>query len=328
MQFENVTIAPETTHKVIKHLNYTSPTFSSSQNSSSMTITDCKIIDFAYLSELGSYGTTTVSHFGILVKAQNSLPTTNYNVYLENINWNGEGAFVANGLEIQGSSSTPLYIKNSTLSLDGLNIYFNPFYINYQTIAGSVYSTKNELSFIKSENTASTGYQYKSTNYVRVLNFKELSQDAISGSSKMGGCASFYWAVGSATFELNTGSFLSEKVNNLTLTDLSTNSITLNDFNCNSLEIADATYGAFRYTGTVPVSRIYYSVTGSSIKNVKQNASLQYAYPAAPYANINSTYFANISGIQFASNALALSGGLVPGCYYYNLSTNVVTVVV
>lgn len=328
MQFENVTIAPETTHKVIKHLNYTSPTVSTSQNSSSMVITDCKIIDYAYLSELGSYGTTAVSHFGIIVKAQNSLPTTNYNVYLENINWNGEGAFTVNGLEIQGSSSTPLYVKNTTVSLDGLNLYFNPFYINYQNVAGSVYSTKNDLSFIKSENTGSVGNQYKDTNYVRVLNFKELSQDASSGSSKMGGCASFYWAVGNANFEANTGSFLSEKVTNLTLTNVSTNSVILNDFNCNSLEIDDATYGAFRYTGTVPVSRILYNVTGSSIKNVKQNASLQYVYPTAPYANINSTYFANISGIQYANNTAALAGGLVPGCYYYNSSTNVVTVVV
>jgi hypothetical protein len=328
MTFEDVTIASEVTHKVVRHLNYTSPTTTGPQNTSGMSFTNCKIIDYAYLADSVSYGETSVSHFGILVKAQNSLPTTNYNVYLENINWNGEGAFTVNGLEIQGSSSTILYAKNTTLSITNFNIYFNPFYINYQTIAGSVYSTKNDLSFIKSENTGSVGNQYKSKNYIGIRDFKETSQDAISGGSKMGGCASFYWAVGAADIEIYTGRFLSEKVNNLTLTDISTNGVLFSDFNCDLLEIADATYGAFRYTGTVPVSRIFYNVTGSSIKNIKQNASLQYVYPTAPYANINSTYFANISGIQYANNTAALAGGLVPGCYYYNSSTNVVTVVV
>ena len=330
MSFEDLTIVSETTHKIVKHLNYTSSTTIGAQNTSGMSFTNCNIIDSAYLSELGSYGTSSVSHFGILVKTQNVLSADNYNVYAENVNWNGEGALNMVGCKIEGSSSTPVYVKNTSVVFDGIEIYFNPFYINYQTIVSSnIYTVRTGLHFIKSENTGTGGYQYKASNFIGITDFKEYSQEAISGTEKMGGCESFYKGIGAGGFEVTNGSFFSEKFNNLTITDTASHGVSLKNLNCDNIDIKDATYGAFKYTGTTPVSRIYYPVNGSSVRNVKQNASLMYVYPSGPYANINGTYFSNISGLVYANNADAISvGGLVPGCYYYKTTTYAVTVVV
>ena len=328
MEFEDLIITSETTHKIVKHLNYTSSTTTGSQNTSGMSFTNCSIIDSAYLSELGSYGTSTVSYFGILVKTQNGLSADNYNVYAENVNWNGEGALNMINCKIQGSSSTPVYVKNTSISFNNVGIDFNPFYVNYQTVASDIYSVRTGLHFIKSENTGTVGNQYKASNFVGVTDFKESSQEAVSGGEKMGGCESFYNGIGAGSFEVTNGSFFSEKFNNLTITNTASHGVSLKNLNCDSIDIKDATYGAFKYTGTTPVSRIYYPVNGSSIKNIKQNASLMYVYPSGPYANINGTYFSNISGLVYADNTAALAGGLVPGCYYYKTTTNAVTVVV
>jgi hypothetical protein len=328
MSFEDLTIVSEVTHKIVRHLNYTSPTTTGPQNTSGMSFTNCNIIDSAYLNELGSYGTSSVSHFGILVKTQNGLSTDNYNVYTENVNWNGEGALGMISCKIEGSSSTPVYVKNTSIVFDNIEIYFNPFYINYQTVASSIYSVRTGLHFIKSENTGTPGNQFKISNFVGVTDFKESSQEAVSGTEKMGGCESFYNGIGAGGFEVTNGSFFSEKFNNLTITNTASHGVSLKNLNCDNIDIKDATFGAFKYTGTTPVSRIFYPVNGSSIKNVKQNASLMYVYPSGPYANINGTYFSNISGLVYADNAAALAGGLVPGCYYYKTTTYAVTAVV
>ena len=328
MTFEDLTVTSENTHKIVRHLNYTSPTTTGPQNTSGMSFTNCTIIDSAYLNELGSYGTSSVSYFGILVKTQNGLSTDNYNIYTENVNWNGEGALNMTNCKVQGSSSTPIYVKNTSVSFNNIGVDFNPFYINYQTVASSIYSVRTGLHFIKSENTGTVGNQYKASNFVGVTDFKESSQEAVSGGERMGGCESFYNGIGAGSFEVTNGSFFSEKFNNLTITNTASHGVSLKNLNCDSIDIKDATFGAFKYTGTTPVSRIFYPVNGSSIKNVKQNASLMYVYPSGPYANINGTYFSNISGLVYADNAAALAGGLVPGCYYYKTTTYAVTAVV
>jgi len=328
MYFENLTLISETTHKIIKHLNYTSPTTTGLQNTSGMSFINCKILDNSYLNELGSYGTSSVYLFGVLVKVQNSLSTTNYNIHSENVNWNNEGGLNMTDCEVQGSSSTPIYLKNTSISISNIRVDFNPFYVNYQTLLSGIYSVRDGLNFIKSENTASVGNQYRTRNFVGIDNFKEFSQEALSGGERMGGCESFYNSIGDGDIRIIDGSFFSEKVNNLVLANTSTSGVEFINLNCDNLDIKDATYGAFKFTGTLPLSRVYYYVNGSSIKKIKQNSSLMYVYPSANYANINGTYFSNISGLVFADNAAALAGGLVPGCYYYKTTTYAVTSVI
>lgn len=331
MSFENVTIESEKVHEIVYNLNYTSPTTSGNQNAVGMSFKNCNIIDRAFLSEESSYTSTGISLFGQVVKVQNTLPKTRYTVKNENINWFGDGNLQMSDCAIFGSSSTILYNFNSTFSTSNLELNFNPYYVNYGTLNGSgVYSPMTDISFIYSHNdTGGVPTNNKvARNYMRIENFKELTQEASSGTplTIIGGADSFYKSIGSGYFEIANGSFFGERVNNLIQLDLLASTVNLNNFNCNNLQIADTTKGAFKYIGLpTPSSRIFIGVNDSIINNVKYDVSLLYILPVASSATINGADFT--SARTYLSNAEALSLGLIPGNIYFNPSNQAFRVI-
>jgi hypothetical protein len=325
MSFENVIIESEKVHEIVYNLNYTSPTVAGSQNSVGMSFKNCQIVDRAFLSEESSYTSTGILLFGVPVKVQNGsvLSKTRYTVKNENINWFGDGNLQMSDCAIFGSSSTILYNLNSTFSSSNLELNFNPYYANYGTLTSGIYSPMTGISFIYNHNdTGGVGTNNKrAENYMRIENFKELTQEASSGipSTIIGGADSFYKSIGKNYFEIANGSFFLERVNNLIQLDLLDSTVNLNNFNCNNLQIADNTSGAFKYIGSsTPASRIFTGVNGSVINNVKYDASLLYILPVASSATINGADFT--SARTYLNNAEALSLGLIPGNIYFNNS--------
>lgn len=332
MSFENVTIESEKVHEIVYNLNYTSPTVTGSQNAVGMSFKNCQIVDKAFLSEESSYTSTGISLFGQIVKVQNGsvLSKTRYTVKNENINWFGDGNLQMSDCAIFGSSSTILYNLNSTFSTSNLELNFNPYYVNYGTLTSGIYSPMTGISFIYNHNdTGGVGTNNKrAENYMRIENFKELTQEASSGTplTIIGGADSFYKSIGKNYFEIANGSFFSERVNNLIQLDLLDSTVNLNNFNCNNLQIADNTRGAFKYIGSsTPASRIFTGVNGSVINNVKYDASLLYILPVASSATINGADFT--SARTYLSNAEALSLGLIPGNIYFNNSNEALRVI-
>lgn len=331
MYFEDVKIISESVHGIVYNLNYTSPSFSGSQNSVSLSFKNCEIIDRAYLSEEGSYTDTLIPLFGTNVKVQNGsvLSKTKYTVKNEGINWYGEGNLQIDGCKIQGSSSTILYNLNSSLSISNVEINFNPYYANFGTLTSSIYSPMTGISFIYNYNDGTgTGVNGKrAENYIRIENFKEQTQEASSGSplTIIGGVDCFYRGNGSSYFEVFEGFFFSERVNNLIQIDTTNSNVNLANFNCSNLKIADTTKGAFKYTGTTPGARKFIGADQSIIPNVKYGASFDYILPSASSAVINGAQFTTLP--SYASNTFALVD-LIPNCVYYNTSTNVATRVI
>lgn len=333
MYFEDVKIISESVHGIVYNLNYTSPSFSGSQNGVTLSLKNCEIIDNAYLLEEGSYTTTSIPLFGTNVKVQNGsvLSKTKYTVKNEGINWYGEGNFQIDSCKIQGSSSTILYNFNSSLSASNLEIDFNPYYTNFGTLTSSIYSPITGISFIYSYNDGTgTGVNGKrAENYIRIENFKENTQEARSGDSIIGGADCFYKGNGNSFFEVFNGFFFSEKVNNLIQVDsVNAAKVSLIDFDCTNLSIADivgvTSKGAFKYTPELPVpgSRLFFNVNQSIIPNLKYNASNLYILPSASSAVINGAQFTTLP--SYADNTAALVD-LIPNCVYYNTSTNIAT---
>jgi hypothetical protein len=325
MSFEDVTIESEKVHEIVYNLNYTSPTVAGSQNAVGMSFKNCQIVDKAFLSEESSYTSTGISLFGQIVKVQNGsvLSKTRYTVKNENINWFGEGNLQMSDCAIFGSSSTILYNLNSTFSTSNLELNFNPYYVNYGTLTSGIYSPMTGISFIYNHNdTGGVGTNNKrAENYMRIENFKELTQEASSGtpSTIIGGADSFYKSIGKGYFEIANGSFFAERVNNLIQLDLLDSGVNLSNFNCSNLQIADNNRGAFKYIGSsTPASRIFTGVNGSVINNVKYDASLLYILPVASSATINGADFT--SARTYLNNGEALSLGLIPGNIYFNNS--------
>lgn len=323
MKFENLVIVSETVHGIVDHLNYTSPSISTMQNTSSIEFIDCSIIDNAYLGDLSSYTDTGVILFGGTVYAQNVLDKDVYMIKNKDVNWIGEGNFSMTGCSLMGASSTIIYNLNSSISWLDITINFNSNYINYEDIAVDVYNPRLGLYYIYNENNGLSG---RAENFLRIENIKENSQESSSGGSIIGGSDSFYRGVGNTVGIFNNGSFYSEKVNNILQIHSPTSFVEFTNINCTQLQVADTIYGAFKYTGTLPVSPIFVSVYGSIINNVKNWTTLQFIRPLADVATINGAYYT--SNITYADNTAALAAGLVPGNTYFNTTTNISTRVV
>lgn len=320
MSFEDVEIISETKHKIVDHLNYKSPSVSTIQNDSSLYFTNCSIIDNAYLVDTGSYIDTGVSLSGSNVFAQNSLPKNLYVIRNKNVNWYGEGALNIIDCKLKGSSSTIFYNVDSSVTMQNLQMDFNPLYANYKDTSGSVYNPIEGVYFILNE---SVNVSIKANSYLRIDNFKEFTQEALSGGSIIGGADAFYRGVGATIFNVNEGYFYSEKLNNLIQLTSINAGVVVSNLDCTNVVSVDATYGAFKYTGTLPVSPVYVYMEGSKINNVKNWTTLQYARPNASNAIVNGAIFSILGG--FADNAAAIAGGLVPGNLYFNSSTSVAT---
>lgn len=327
MSFENVEIISETQHKIVNHLNYKSPSVSTTQNDSSLYFTNCSIIDKAYLVDTGSYIDTGKTLAGATVFAQNSLPKDLYMVKNKNVNWYGEGAFNMTDCKLVGSSSTILYNVDSSMTIQGHQMDFNPLYANYKDTTGTdpnkVYNPIEGVYFILNES-VNTGI--KANTYLRIDNFKEFTQEALSGGSIIGGADAFYKGVGATSFIVNDGYFYSEKVNNIFQLSATTSGVVVNNFDCINVVSADATYGAFKYLGSLPGAPVYIYIEGSKINNVKNWTTLQFARPNANNAIVNGAIFSILGG--FANNNDALDGGLVPGNLYFNSSTSIATRVI
>lgn len=320
MSFKDVVIESRTVHKIINNLNYTSPSTSVNQNTSGILFENCTISDLSFLVELGSYTDTTVDLFGTPVYAQNSLPATQYMIKNKDVIWNGEGNFIMKNCTLNGSSSTILYNLNSSLSWADINMNFNPYYVNYKDKTGSVYNPADNTYYFLSENNGLSG---RTSNFLRIENLKQTEQVGTSGSSPIGGQNCLYRGIGDSLITIYNGSFYSEKVNNLIQLQNTNSFANLTNFNCTALNIEDTTYGAFKYTGSLPVSPIVVDVNMSTINNVKDWTTLQYIRPNASSAIINGANFTNIT--SYANEAAAKAAGLVPGNIYYNTSTNIAT---
>jgi len=328
MSFENVEIISETQHKIVNHLNYKSPSVSTIQNDSSLYFTNCSIIDKAYLVDTGSYIDTGKTLAGATVFAQNSLPKDLYMVKNKNVNWYGEGAFNMTDCKLVGSSSTILYNVDSSMTIQGHQMDFNPLYANYKDTTGTdpnkVYNPIEGVYFILNE---SINTAVKANTYLRIDNFKEFTQEALSGGSIIGGADAFYRGVGATILNVNDGYFYSEKFNNLIQLTSVDSGVVVTNFDCSNVISVDATYGAFKYTGAPPATDpVYVYMEGSNINNVKNWTTLQFARPNANNAIVNGAIFSILGG--FANNAAALAGGLVPGNLYFNSSTSIATRVI
>ena len=323
MEFENTIIQSDTRHKIISHLNYKSPSVSTTQNTSEISFNNCEIIDNSHIEDIASYLDTGVDLFGFSVFAQNSLDKNLYMVKNKDVNWTGEGSFTMNSCKLTGSSSTIVHNLNSSLNWYDIDINFNSLYVNYEDITVDVYNPIVGVYFILNENNGLSG---RATNYIRIEDIKETSQEASSGGSFVGGVDAFCKVVGSGTTIFFGGSFYSEKVNNLIQLHNTTSYATLTNVNALSVEIADATYGAFKYTGTIPGSAKYIDVNLSIINDVRNWTTLQYIRPTAASATINGAYFSDKP--DFPDNAAAIAGGLVPGNEYYDTTGQIATRVV
>jgi len=327
MSFEDVEIISETQHKIVNHLNYKSPSVSTIQNDSSLYFTNCSIIDNAYLVDASSYIDTGKTLGGAIVFAQNGLPKDLYMIKNKNVNWYGEGAFNMTDCKLKGSSSTIFYNVDSSATMQNIQMDFNPLYANYKNTTGSdpnkVYNPIEGVYFILNES-VNTGI--KANTYLRIDNFKEFTQEALSGGSIIGGADAFYKGVGATILNVNDGYFYSEKFNNLIQLTSTNAGVVVTNFDCSNVVSADATYGAFKYLGSLPGAPVYVYMEGSKINNIKNWTTLQYIRPNANNAIVNGAIFSVLSG--YADNTDALAGGLVPGNLYFNSSTSIATRVI
>ena len=228
MEFDNLIIVSETVHGIVDHLNYTSPSVSTVQNASSIKFTQCSILDNAYLKDIASYSDTGVNSYGSSVFVQNG-SVLDKNIYMiknKDINWIGEGLFTMNSCKLTGSSSTIVHNLNSSLSWSDIDINFNSFYVNYEDITVDVYNPIVGVYFILNKNNGLSG---RATNYMRIEDIKQTSQEANSGGSIVGGVDAFCKVVGSGTTIFFGGSFYSGKVNNLIHLDNISSHVILQD---------------------------------------------------------------------------------------------------
>lgn len=326
MSFEDLEIISETQHQIVDHLNYVSSTVSTIQNDSSIYFNNCIFEDKAYLADLGSYINTGKILSGSSVFAQNNLPKNLYMIKNRNVNWYGEGAFNMTNCKLRGSSSTILYNLDSSMTIQNNQIDFNPFYTNYKDTTGTdpnkVYNPIEGVYFILNE---SINTSIKANSYVRIDNFKEFTQEALSGGSIIGGADAFYKGAGATIFNVNEGYFYSEKMNNLIQLTSTDGGVVFTNFDCSNVTSVDPIYGAFKYTGTPPgVDPVYVYIEGSKINNVKNWPTLQYVRPNANNAIVNGAIFSVLSG-HASNNDAKTIGLLVPGNVFFNTAGQIAT---
>lgn len=319
MFFDDVNIISETKHKMIYNLNYVSPTASGLQNSSGIEFNNCKIYDTAYLEDLASYSNVGTL-FGSTVHAQNSLPTTNYMIVNKDINWYGEGGFSMRNCKLYGSSSTILYNLNTSTSWFDVEMNFSAYYVNYETLASSVYSPKDNLFYIINRTDGTSG---RAQGYIRIENLSQTNQQGSSGGFIIGGEEAFCKIMGDSQLIIDSGVFYSDRVSNVIQIDSLDGDATLNYFDSTSVQVADATYGALKYIGSLPVTPKTVIVDGSNINSVKNWTTNQFIRVYAASATINGTYFNSLP--TYPDNAGAISGGLVPGNIYFNTTGQIAT---
>ncbi len=314
MTFSNVRLLSFNTQKIVHNLNFTSPTFSGSQNLVKITFSSCLIHDATYAGVNSSaYTNTGQTHFGVSVLAQNTLPGDAYMIKIENTSWDGAGGIILSNCELRPTTSTALYCKNSILGVsDKLIIDFTYRYRNYSTISGTQYLNSTTVNSIVLEDTGSGN------------TFIKISELVSNGHpSEVGGQDSFIKTIGHCVVIISKGDFYIEKFNNLIQMNSDSTSVELTNFDASGVTISDSTYGAFKFDGT-PGAQKYISVQDSKINNVKQGSPLtNYILPSASFAIVNGAMFSLAT--PYVDNAAALTGGLISNNMYFNTTTNLLT---
>jgi hypothetical protein len=314
MTFSNVRLHSYNTPKIVYNLNFTSPTFSGSQNLVKITFSSCLIHDATYSGVNSSaYTNTGQTHFGAPVLAQNTLPGDAYMIKIENTSWDTTSGIILSNCELRPTTSTALYCKNSTLGVsDKLIIDFTYRYRNYSTILGGQYLNSTTVNSIVLENTGSGN------------TFIKISELVSNGHpSGVGGQDSFIKTIGHCGVIISKGDFYIEKFNNLIQMNSDSTSVELTNFDASGVTISDSTYGAFKFNGT-PGTQKYVSIQDSKINNVKQGLpSTNYILPSASFAIVNGAMFSLAT--PYVNNAAALAGGLISNNMYFNTTTNLLT---
>jgi hypothetical protein len=323
MTFDNIRLISVNTPKIVYNLNYTSPTYTGSQNIARMTFLNCLIHDATYAGVNSSaYTNTGQFHFGVPVFAQNTLPGDAYMIKVENVTWDNNSGIILSNCELRPTTSTGLYLKNTVAGVnDKLTIDFNFRYRNYSTISGPDYLNSLTVNSIVLENDFATTNIGADTTF-----FKAADLVSINHPSIVGGQDSFIKTIGPCTAVISKGDFYIEKFNNLIQMDSDTTAIDLTNFDASAAIISDNVNGAFKFNGTPGVQK-YVWVQDSIIRDVKQGTpQINYILPSAGFATVNGAMFTGQS--SYPDDAAALAGGLISNNIYFNTTTNSLTRIV
>jgi hypothetical protein len=321
--FRNLSIVSNK-HGIIYHLNYSSPIDPeyTQQNSSYISLKDCSIYDYAFLNQTSSYspayvnGTsgTQATNFGSPVYVQSGLPTNEYVIVAENRNWNGEGAFDFVDCTVIGSSTTAVYVYNTSCSWYNITISYQTEYTNYNNtvLIGSGpnrrYTPKTGIFYILSKyDKGAPTYKLKA-NYLRIEGFKEYSSSASANNYQIGGNEALFklehtphvFTPGPdagiySYFEIKNGYVYGEVCNHLIMTDYK-HTAQLNDCDFSRFASLDPTYGAFKLTSSTTGQRNI-GLQGCYIKDVKNpGTNLLFIKPYTPFSIINNNLFTLTSG--------------------------------
>ena len=323
MTFDNIRFISVNTPKIIYNLNYTSPTFTGSQNMARITLLNCLIHEATYAgSNSSAYTNTGQFHFGVPVFAQNTLPGDAYMIKVENVTWDNGSGLILSNCDLRPTTSTALYYKNTVGGInDKLKIDFNYRYRNYSTISGPDYLNSLVVNSIVLENDFATTNIGANNTFIKV---SELV--SVSHPSSVGGQDAFIKTIGPSTAVISKGDFYIEKFNNLIQMDSDTTAIDLTNFDASAAIISDSVNGAFKFNGTPGVQK-YVWVQDSIIINVKQGTpQINYILPLASFATVNGAMFTLQS--SYPDDAAALAGGLISNNIYFNTTTNSLTRIV
>jgi hypothetical protein len=323
MTFDNIRFISLNTPKIVYNLNYTSPTYTGSQNIARMTFLNCLIHDATYAGVNSSaYTNTGQFHFGVPVFAQNTLPGDAYMIKVENVTWDNGSGIILSNCELRPTTSTGLYLKNTVSGVDDkLTIDFNYRYRNYSTISGPDYLNSLTVNSIVLENDFATTNIGADNTFFKVADLVSINHPSI-----VGGQDSFIKTIGPCTAVISKGDFYIEKFNNLIQMDSDTTGIDLTNFDASAAIISDSVNGAFKFNGTPGVQK-YIWVQDSIIRDVKQGTpQINYILPSAGFATVNGAMFTLQS--SYPDDAAALAGGLISNNIYFNTTTNSLTRIV
>lgn len=321
MEFNNLSIQTAYTNKFVYNLAYKSPTFSGFQNTSGMTFTNCSFIDSTWqIGNSSAYVNTGQTHFGTPVYAQNTIPGNTYMIKSENIAWFGDGTFTFNDCKVYPTTNSAMHFKNTTGGADNLIIDYNDRRRNYSTLSGVTYLNSTTVNNITVENDYPTNPIGSTFSWARIRNYEQKYHAA-----NVGGQNAIFKTLGDSTLLVQGGKFYIDYPNNLLQIDKSTANVELSNLDATSVSVRDTTYGAFKYTGSTPLSVQKYILSEkSTIFSVKQGIpSTDYLLPSASSAIINNAMYNTLP--SYSSNANAIAGGLISNCIYFNTTSNSLT---
>jgi hypothetical protein len=321
MDFNNLTIRTFYTNKVVYNLAYKSPTFSGFQNTSGMTFTNCTLVDATWaVGNNSAYINTGQTHFGSPVYAQNTIPGNTYMIKSENIAWFGDGTLIFNDCTVYPTTNSAMYFRNTTGGADNLIMDYNTNRRNYSTLSGPTYLNSNTVNNITVENDYLTNPIGAASSWVRFKNYEQKYHAA-----NVGGQNTIFKTLGDSTLLVQGGKFYIDFPNNLLQIDKSTAVVELSNVDATVVFVRDTTYGAFKYTGTTPLSiQKYIWSEKSTILSVKQGTpSTDYLLPSANSAIINNAMYNTLA--SYPDNSTAIATGLISNSIYFNTTSNSLT---